>query len=165
MDGILKTYDSGSYFRMNVKLHNWIKENMNKNLESPRSYVFKRGRKPQEFKVIELNELLQRIKIEFQKNRTILPIKFWRFDQAIKFLSKKRDFVRLGTRLYADDLDTLEGHLQGHGMKRHNRKTDTKTAPHVGDLLVLTGLAEYGWMKNPYSGRRNQAIKLIRKNS
>jgi len=40
------------------------------------------------------------------------------------------------------------------------RETATKTAPHIADLLALAGIAEFGKVKSPISGRRIQAIKL-----
>lgn len=145
---------------MEKKLLEWINSNLGKVLESPRKEIFKRGRPPQNFKIIEVDENKKRIRIKFMRKGTPLPLEFWRFDKVIELI-EKRDWIRLGTRLSADDPSTIEWKLQEHAKKLYGRKTDFKTAPHIGDILVLSGMAKYGYVRNPRSNRNNQALKKI----
>ena len=70
-------------------------------------------------------------------------------------------WIRLGTRLSAEDPSTIEWKLQEHAKKLYGRKADYKTAPHIGDILVLSGVAKYGYAINPHSERKNQALKKV----
>jgi len=54
----------------------------------------------------------------------------------------------------------LEWILQEHEKELYGRRAGTKTAPHVGDILVLAGVAEYDEIKNPKTRRMNRAIRL-----
>ncbi len=48
---------------MEKKLLDWINSNRDKVLESPRKEIFKRGRPPQNFKIVEVDEDKKRIKV------------------------------------------------------------------------------------------------------
>jgi len=92
------------------------------------------------------------------KQDTILPLEFWKFNKVIEIITKANgDYVRLGTSLYPDDPSTIEWKLQEHAKTLYNRTTDTKTASHVCDLLVLSGMTEYGYARNPHSQRKNSS--------
>lgn len=148
---------------MRAELLEWIRSNLGKILQSPREKEFKRGRSPQNFKIVKLDEEGKRIVVQFMgsPSRTLLPLEFWRFDKVLDLISKG-EWVRLGTRLFAEDPSTIEWKLQEHAKKLYGRKTDYKTAPHICDILVQSGIAKYGYAKNPYTKRQNQAIKLVK---
>lgn len=137
-----------------------MKSNLNRIFESPCKTVFKGKRVPQDFKIVEVNEEKGVVKIQFVNTGAVLPLGFWRFDKTVEVLSKG-EWVRLGTRLYADEPSTIEWTLQEHTKKIYGRKADTKTAPHICDILVVFGIAKYGYVENPISKRKNQAVKKI----
>ena len=147
---------------MKAELLEWIRSNLGKVLQSPREEKFKRGKPPQNFKIVKLDEKRERIVVQFMgsPSRTLLPLEFWRFDKVLDLISKG-EWARLGTRWFAEDSSTIEWQLQEYAKKLYKRKTDCKTAPHVCDILVLAGIAQYGYVKNPYTKRQNQAIKEL----
>jgi len=61
---------------MEKKLLEWINSNRHKVLESPRKEIFKRGRPPQNFKIVEVDEDKKRIRVKFMKKGTLLPLEF-----------------------------------------------------------------------------------------
>lgn len=144
--------------RLNRCLLDWLKLNVGRTFVSPRKHIFKERRSPQDFRIIDINEEKCVVKIRFMDRGTVLPLEFWRFDKVLEVISKG-EWVRLGTRLAADDPSTLEYALQDYGKESYGRKADTKTAPHICDILVLSGIAKYGYVKNPKTKRKNQAIK------
>lgn len=144
---------------LNRKLLEWMKSKLNEVQRSPRKEVFTKGREPQDFKIVSVEETKKRIKIQFMKSGTLLPLEFWRLEKVIAIISKG-GWVRLSTRFYAEDPSTIEWQLQDTAKKLYpNRRVDVKTAPHICDILVLAGIAEYGFVQNPYTKRLNQAIK------
>ena len=145
---------------MEQRLTEWMKSNLGKILESPRKEMFKGGNAPQNFKIVEVNENKKRIKIKFMKMGTLLPLEFWRFDKVIELIARG-DRIRLGTSLKPYDHLTIEWKLQEQAKKRYGRKSDSKTAPHIADILVLHGIAEYGYARNPKTNRNNQALKKV----
>ena len=98
-----------------------------------------------------VDEAKEIVEVEFKKNFTPLRLEFWRFDTTLNFLREnKGDWVRLGTRFDSNDPNTIEFAIQSMARKMHpGRKIDLKSAPHVGDVLVLSGIAEYGKKMNP----------------
>jgi hypothetical protein len=112
--------------------NNWI--------ESPRNEVFgPRNRK--KFKVsLKPNNI---IRFEFDSG-TILPVNISVFNLAIDFLDSNTGLVRIGAVTKGvGHAGSLEYHLKtetGNG---------TKTAPHIADLLVLAGIAEFGYVMSP----------------
>ena len=131
---------------MEKKLLNWMNSSLGKVLESPRKVIFKGGKPPQNFKIVEVNENMKRLKIKFMKVGTLLPLEFWRFDKVVELISGG-DWIRLGARLSADDPSTIEWKLQEQAKKLYGRKTDFKTAPHIADILVLSRIAKYGYAR------------------
>lgn len=146
---------------MNEQLLKWLKSNRNQSFDSPRRTIF--GTNTQRFEIIKVNEAKRLVEIEFKKRYTHLRLKFWRFETALDFLKRNRGkWVRLGTRIDSDDPDTVEYQIQQKAKQLHpNRHIDYKSAPHICDLLVLSGIAEYGRTLNPMTNRENQAIRLV----
>ena len=145
---------------MNVidKVIDIIQQNSDIWLESPRKDFFRgRSRRAQRFK-LSFNPTTDKVIFEFESG-TKLGIEIWRIVEAIEFL-KNRDAVGIGGRISEEcPVDSLEGHLKEIAKTRYGRKTDTKTAPHIVDLLVLAGIAELDYAKSP-SGRKVQGVKL-----
>jgi len=96
---------------MEKKLLEWLNSNLGEVLESPRKEIFKGGSPPQNFKIVEVNENKKLIKVKFMRKGTLLPLEFWRFDKVIRLVARG-DWIRLGTRLSADDPSTIEWDLQ-----------------------------------------------------
>jgi len=145
---------------MDKSLLRWLKSNRKRSFESPRATIFKT--KPQRFKIFEVNETKRIVKIEFSRQFTELRLEFWRFETTLETLNKNRGkWTRLGTRFNSDDPDTIEWQIQKKAREIHpNRHVDLKSAPHVCDILVLSGIAEYGRAINPITKRENQAVRL-----
>ena len=141
------------------KILEWCKNNIGRELESPRTAVFQKGRRPQNFVIVSIDNKNEVIKTQFKNSKTISPLEFWRFRAAIDFLRNRSDYVWLGTRWYSLQGPNLENHLQTLSKQIYGRKVDTKTASHIGDILVLLGIAKYGWTKSP-NNRTVQGIKL-----
>ena len=136
----------------------WCKSNRGRALTSPRR-KFSPAKTPQDFSIVEVDDSKSQLRIQFLESGTILPLEYWRLESSMEFLAGKPDYVWIGARIGEPGYDSLENHLKTISKKRYGRKTDTKTAPHIGDLLVLAGLADYGWTKSR-EGRRVQGIKL-----
>lgn len=146
---------------MDKRLLEWLRSNRNQSFESPRKAIF--GTRTQRFEIVDVNEAKGVVKIEFSKQRTPLRLEFWRFETALDFLDRnKGKWTRLGTRIDSDDPDTIEWQIQRKARQIHpNRHIDLKSAPHVCDIFVLAGIAEYGKAINPSTRRKNQALRLV----
>jgi len=133
---------------------NWCKSNVGKVFSSPRS-KFSIKRTPQDFSILEVDDSKSQLRIQFLESGTILPLEYWRIKSSIEFLTGKSGYVSIGS-----SISEPVGFSLGHYLKeKSGRKADTKTAPHIGDLLVLAGLADYEWTKSR-EGRKVQGIKL-----
>ena len=145
---------------MNVidKVIKVIQQNSNVWLESPRKDFFGgKSLKAKRFK-LSFNPKTDKVIFEFESG-TRLGIEMWRIVEAIEFL-KNHDVVGIGGRISEEcPVDSLEGHLKEMAKTRYGRKTDTKTAPHIVDLLVMAGIAELDYAKSS-SGRKVQGVKL-----
>jgi len=136
-----------------VFLH-FIKQNRGREFKSPRKQFG--GRSPMNFRIVDFNN--EKLKMQFDSGTT-LPLHFWRFETAIDNLNQKT-FIPIGARISEDyDASSLEGILKEGYKKRTGNKTDTKTAPHIADILVLAGIAELGLAKSKL-GRKVQGIRL-----
>lgn len=146
---------------MDKRLLDWLQENKNRSFKSPRGSKFKT--QTQNFEILEVSEGKQIVKIEFSKQGTPLQLEFFRFEKALEILEKNRGkWTRLGTKFYADDSKSIEFQIQQTAKKIYpNRKVDLKSAPHICDILVLSGIAEYSRTINPKTKRYNQAVKLV----
>ncbi len=146
---------------MNEQLLKWLKSNRNQTFESPRRTVF--GTKAQRFEIMKVNKAKGIVEVEFKKRFTPLRLEFWRFETTLDLLEKNRGkWTRLGANFDSNDPNTIEYNIQTKARQIHSkRKIDYKSAPHVCDILVLYGMAEYGKTINPNTGRENQAIRLV----
>ena len=140
---------------MNKVLLAWMKANEGKVTSSPRS----RGKS---FEISEVSEKKEIVKIRFEGRENIaLPLTFEMFERALSIISKKQgEWVRLGTSVTNAQPNTIEGEIWKKPFPI-NYKIPYKSASHVSDFLVLSGLAEYGKIVNPISGRKVQAIRSI----
>ena len=133
----------------------FMKNNKGKEFESPR-IIFKHGRPPHNFTITYINE--SKIKIQFESG-TVLPIEYWRLKESISFIDNN-DFVPIGASVSENyQINSLEGRLKEKAKNDSNKSTDTKTAPHIADLLVLSGIAEFGYAYS-INGRKVQGIRL-----
>jgi hypothetical protein len=142
------------------KIIDFVKENSGKWLESPRKSFFKgKSLKAKRFRV-SLKPSGDKIIFEFEKGTKYLAIELWRFEESIEFLNTKNNPTEIGARISEDySKDSLEGHIKDIAKEKFGRKTDTKTAPHVVDLLVLANTADLDYAIAS-SGRKVQGVKL-----
>ena len=143
---------------MNSTLLKWLKENEGKIFSSPRKTVFESG--ADDFTVIRLDENKEKVQIDFLNSATpALPLYFWMFQRCFDYLTANpKRFVQLGAQLqppYKED--SLEGAIWE---EPHPLNSSYKSSPHVMDIIVIAGLAEYGKTKNLKTGRKVQGAKL-----
>lgn len=145
--------------KMIDKVLDFVKGNSNIQLESPRKRFFGgKSRKAQRFKLF-LDRDADKVIFEFESG-TRLGIEIWRIVKAIEFLRNHSNVVEIGARISEEyPRQSLEGYLKETAKRTYGRKTDTKTAPHIVDLLVMSGIAELSYAKSS-SGRRVQGVKL-----
>ncbi len=68
--------------------------------------------------------------------------------------------MEIGARISENySKESLEGHLKEIAKTKSGRPSDTKTAPHIVDLLVLANLAELDYTTSSES-RKVQGVKL-----
>ena len=139
----------------------YVQTNSGKWIESPKNRVFGEDRRRLEFK-LSMNSSNSKIIFEFAPKTmisgNILSIDVSRFLIAVKFLNSKDDFVKIGASTKElGPLDSLEYHL------KTETGVNTKTAPHIADLLVLTNIAEFSYII-PKIGRKVHGIKLVDSN-
>ncbi len=141
------------------RIKDFVRENAGKWLESPRKSFFGgRSTRAQKFRVA-LKPSKDKIVFEFESG-TKLGLDEWRFVETIEFLKRKKGIVEIGARISEDySKNSLEGHLKDIAKEKSGRPTDTKTAPHIVDLLVLSRIAELGDTISP-KGRKVQGVKL-----
>ena len=141
---------------MDDRILAWLKHHKGQTFPSPREVAF--GSKTLPFKIIEINEKLEKVKINFIGGTPGLPLFFWMFDRALVFIKANRDrAVRLGARVQRPyDPDTVEGKIWEEPLLY---PSPYKASPHVCDLLVLAGLATYQKTKNPKTHQIVQGIK------
>jgi hypothetical protein len=136
---------------MDERILDWLRNNEGRTFDSPRPDAFP-------VTIIEINEVVEKVKIEFVGGTPGLPLFFWMFDRALVFIQANRDrAVRLGARVQRPyDPDTVEGKIWEEPLLY---PSPYKASPHVCDLLVLAGLATYQKTKNPKTHQIVQGIK------
>lgn len=141
------------------RIKDFVRENTDKWLDSPRKSFFGgRSRRAQKFRVA-LKPSKDKIVFEFESG-IILGLDEWRFIKAIEFLKREEGIVEIGARISEDySKNSLEGYLKDIAKEKSGRTTDTKTAPHIVDLLVLSGVAKLGETIS-HKGREVQGVKL-----
>ena len=140
---------------MNKTLLAWMKTNKGKIVSPPRS-------RAKNFEISEVSEIKKIVKIRFEGRENLaLPLTFEMFERALSIISDKQgEWIRLGTSIVNAQPNTIEGEIWKKPFPI-NYKIPYKSASHVCDFLVLSGLAEYGKIVNPISGRKVQAIRSI----
>jgi len=138
---------------------NWTRENIGKTYRSPREFLDKkcRSKKPSRIKIIAVHE--DRVIFDFVDGRiSSLPLYFWMFDRALQYLVfNSGRYVMLGARVKPPyDYDTIEGEIW---RESYPHSSPYKISPHICDYLVLSGIAEYGCVKNPNTRRYVQGIR------
>ncbi len=143
---------------MDERILQWLEDKGGHTFKSPREEVFCRKTHP--VKIVEIDERNGKVKIDFGGGTQGLPLFFWMVDRALKFIESNKDrTVRLGAKVKRPfDPDTVEGKIWEEPLLY---PTPYKAAPHVCDLLVLSGLAKYQTTKNPVTHRIVQGIKYV----
>lgn len=87
-----------------------------------------------------------------------MPLHFVMFERALTHLeTNKTRMVRLGARVKPPyDQDTIEGQIWRQPYVCPN---PFKASPHVCDIIVSSGLAEYGDTENPKNHRKVQGVR------
>jgi hypothetical protein len=140
---------------MNNILLNWLKNNIGKVFPSQREGAYS-------IKIVGVDEEIQKVHVEFIGGGSALPIFFSMFDRALAYLGANKDrIIRLGARVKEPfDPDTIEGKLWERPVP-YPTKTPYKSSPHVCDILVVAGFAEYSKCSNPNTGRIVQGVRCL----
>ncbi len=144
---------------MDTRILDWLEANKGKTFASPRSEVF--GRRTEDFEIVSIKS--DRVNIRFGgANYVALPLIFSMFDRVLNCLQKnKGKSVRLGAKVSPPyDNGTLEAEIWKKPYPA-GLKSSYKAAPHICDILVLSGLAEYIKVENSLTTRMIQGAKLI----
>ena len=143
---------------MDASLLQWLKQNKGRQFASPRGIIF--GRKPQDIILEDIREDIQEIHISFSKRKTLaLPLHFWMFDRALDYLRLYREKAfPIGAAIRPPYLkDSIEGEIW---REPRPHKTPYRVAPFILDILVLSGFAEYRYVKSLDTGRKVQGVQL-----
>lgn len=136
------------------KVKTYVNQNSEHWIESPRATAFGKG-STQRF-IIEI-KTSGKIQFIFDSGTTI-NLDYWRFLEAIKFIYTNESPVKIGA---LNTPNSLQSHISEIAKQRNKTKSDLRCAPHIADLLVLSGVAEYLYIK-PNKGQRVQGIKAER---
>jgi len=114
------------------------------------------------FKIKAVDEPHKKVNFTFRDRdgvteKIALPLHFAMFERALTYLeANKAGMVRLGAKVKPPyDQDTVEGQIW---RQPYVCPTPFKASPHVCDIIALSGLAEYGRVKNHRTGHEVQAI-------
>lgn len=143
---------------MDKRVLDWLKQNTGKIFRSPREEVFRS--KPYPFKLVAVDEKKEVLKIDFIGGKSkALPLYFWMFNRTIDYLdANKGRYIWLGAKVKPPYYnDTIEGEIWKDPCPY---TSPYRVSPFVCDFLVLSGLAEYGYARNPETGRKVQGIKI-----
>lgn len=144
---------------MDARILGWLEANRGKLFASPRSEVF--GRQTKDFEVVSIKS--DRVYIRFAGTKHVaLPLIFPMFDRVLDCLRANQGKpVRLGAKVSPPyENDTLEAEIWRSPYPA-GLKSSYKAAPHICDILVLAGKAEYVKVRNPLTTRIVQSTKLI----
>jgi hypothetical protein len=137
----------------------WARENSGRWYTSPRNDVFKT--RTRDFLIETVDETNQFINIKFRDSKyPLLPLYFWMFERVINHLKKHpKFFVPLGAAMQPPYMKfSVEGAIWAHPFPKV--KTKYFVAPNVCDIMALAGSVEYGFARNPDTGRRVQGVKV-----
>jgi len=143
---------------MDASLLQWLKQNKGRQYASPRGIIF--GSKPQDILIEDIREDLEQVHISFSKRKTLaLPLHFWMFDRALDYLRFYREKAfPIGAAIRPP---YLKGSIEGEIWREPRpHKTPYRVAPFILDILVLSGFAEYRYVKSLDSGRKVQGVQL-----
>ncbi len=143
---------------MDASLLQWLKQNKGRQFASPRGIIF--GRKPQDIILEDIREDIQEIHISFSKRKTLaLPLHFWMFDRALDYLRFYREKAfPIGAAIRPPYMkDSIEGEIW---REPRPHKTPYRVAPFILDILVLSGFAEYRYVKNLDTDRKVQGVQI-----
>ena len=138
-------------------IKSYVNSNLGQWMESPRNKAFgeSKRQKYQLFQKTPGDKILFKL-----ESGNPLSIEIWRFEEALAFLYANKGTVKIGARISGNYPGiSLEGHLLKIAKKVYDRSSDTRTAPHIADLLVLAGIAEFKQIV-PVMGRKVQGVKL-----
>lgn len=143
---------------MDERILAWMKRNIGNTLHPPPPRD-----KALPFRIKKIDEPHERVKFTFLDRdgvteKIALPLHFVMFDRALIYLeANKAGMVRLGARVKPPyDQDTVEGQIW---RQPYIFPTPFKASPHVCDIIVLSGLAEYGVAENPKTDRKVQGVR------
>lgn len=95
-----------------------------------------------------------------RSKRQGLPLTFSMFDRALEYINENNErVVRLGTG-FKPQPNTVEGEIWKKPYPIG--KTPYKTASHICDILVLAGILEYEYTRNPLTDRKVQGVKIVK---
>ena len=141
-------------------LHDCLQLYIGKRITSPRKRAFKV--KAQSYVLTKRVDEEQYLEIRFESG-TPLRLHYWRFNLVIDLITEaKGEYVMIGSRINPQETHTIEGRLVKKAREEERPYANLRTAAFVCDLIVLCGYAEYGYMKNPKTGRRVQGVRLIK---
>ena len=129
-------------------------------MEPPRNEVFNSN--AQKYRLNKMDDVEKYLEIQFESD-TKLRIHYWRFNHVIDMLLESNDYFIVGTRINPDDFGTIQGSLYNEAIKNGYAYANLRIASYVCDLIVVCGYAEYGYTKNPKSGRTVQGIRKTTK--
>lgn len=145
---------------MNERVLYWLKSHVGEEFESPRKKIFKRN--VMDVKILSVG--FDKVKIHFVGSKyEALPIYFWMFDRTIDYLTQNKEAcIRIGTRLQPPyEPDTIEGKIWKEPFLTVN--TPYKVAPHICDILSLSGVSIYCHAFNNKTKRTVQGMKIGKK--
>jgi hypothetical protein len=137
---------------------NWLEAHVGEEFPSPRDEKFGRATKP--FRIMHCEH--DRVMIRFAGSKyDALPLYFWMFERTIEYLlENKGKCVCLGAKLQPPyELDSIEGQIWREPYPSGN--TSYKAAPHICDILELSGVAEFCYAFNDVANRTVQGMKLF----
>ena len=110
-------------------------------------------------KLVAVHENDKTVEIDFIGGKSkAQPLFFWMFNLALDYLiANEGRYIWLGTDLkppYKDD--TIERTIW-----KDQSTSPYKVAPFICDFLVLSGVAEYGYARNPETAKEVQVIRYI----
>ena len=143
---------------MDTQVLTWLQANLGRQFKSPRVEVF--GRRTEVFEITSIKP--DRVYIRFGQNtHEALPLLFSMFDRVLDCLRDQDRPVRLGAKVNPPyEANTIEAVIWQRPYPG-GFTNSYKAGPHVCDILVLAGLAEYLTVLNPKTSRRVQGVKVI----
>ncbi|MBL7079602.1 transposase [Candidatus Bathyarchaeota archaeon] len=118
-----------------------------------------RRRAPDDFMITYVDEKDQKVGIKFKKSvYQALPLHFWMFNRTIEHLQTAKEFVPLGAAVRPP---YIKGSVeQAIWMKPFpTGSSEYRVSSFTCDILLLVGLIEYVYARNPESGKRVQGAR------